>query len=105
MTCAEFPGKTGASAPVRSVRRGQMTSAHGANDMATGPSSGVLRHLRRAAFRGDADALTDAQLLERFLAQRDEAAFEALVRRHGPLVLGVCRRVLRHPQDSEDAFQ
>src|SRR5947209_20350389 len=82
-----------------------MTSAHGASDMATGPSNGVLRHLRRAAFLGDGDALTDAQLLERFLTQRDESAFEVLVRRHGPMVLGVCRRVLRHPQDAEDAIQ
>jgi RNA polymerase sigma factor (sigma-70 family) len=48
---------------------------------------------------------TDAQLLGRVVAGRDEAAFEVLVRRHGPKVLGICRRVLRHEHDAEDAFQ
>jgi RNA polymerase sigma factor (sigma-70 family) len=65
----------------------------------------VLRHLRRAALRPNGAGLTDGQLLERFLGRRDEAAFEALVRRHGPMVLSVCRRVLRHEHDAEDAFQ
>src|SRR5947209_1857639 len=66
---------------------------------------GVLRHLRRLALPAGRAALTDGQLLERFVATRDEAAFEAIVRRHGPMVLGVCRRVLPGVQDAEDAFQ
>jgi DNA-directed RNA polymerase specialized sigma24 family protein len=65
----------------------------------------VLRQLRRAAFLHARDGPTDAHLLESFLALRDEVAFEALLRRHGPMVLGICRRVLRHEQDAEDAFQ
>jgi RNA polymerase sigma factor (sigma-70 family) len=48
---------------------------------------------------------SDAGLLARFVAARDEAAFGELVLRHGPMVLGVCRRILRNPHDVEDAFQ
>jgi RNA polymerase sigma-70 factor (ECF subfamily) len=50
-------------------------------------------------------SLTDGQLLECFVARREEAAFAALVRRHGPMVLGVCRRILDHSHDADDAFQ
>jgi DNA-directed RNA polymerase specialized sigma24 family protein len=65
----------------------------------------VLQHIRRLAGTRRAAQPLDAQLLERFTAQRDEAAFAALVRRHGPMVLNVCRSVLHHEQDTEDAFQ
>jgi DNA-directed RNA polymerase specialized sigma24 family protein len=64
----------------------------------------VVRHLRRAALAAAGDDLTDAQLLGTFLAHRDASAFEALLRRHGPMVWGVCRRVLGEA-DAEDAFQ
>ncbi len=73
--------------------------------MATGPLGGVLHHLRRAALLQEGGGLADGQLLECFLTRRDESAFEALLQRHGPMVWGVCRRVLRHTHDAEDAFQ
>ena len=69
------------------------------------PPSRIIRHLRSYALRQAAGGLEDAQLLERFLAEHDEAAFEALVRRYGPMVFGVCRRVLGQRHDAEDAFQ
>jgi RNA polymerase sigma factor (sigma-70 family) len=65
----------------------------------------VLRHLRRAALLDRGDGPSDCRLLDAFLTRRDEAAFEALLRRHGPMVLGVCRRVLHNRHDAEDAFQ
>lgn len=64
----------------------------------------VLRHVRRL-WEIRHPPVPDAQLLERFARRGDEAAFAALVQRHGPTVLGVCRRVLRHDQDAEDVFQ
>jgi RNA polymerase sigma factor (sigma-70 family) len=64
----------------------------------------VLHHLRTSSVLFNAN-VTDAQLLEQFLVRRDESAFEAIVRRHGPMVLGVCQRLLRNIQDAEDAFQ
>ncbi|HEV3079397.1 MAG TPA: sigma-70 family RNA polymerase sigma factor [Gemmataceae bacterium] len=73
--------------------------------MPTGQWSGVLRQIRRAALLQEDGELADGQLLDHFLAHRDETAFEALVRRHGPMVMGVCRRVLRNSHDAEDAFQ
>ncbi len=64
----------------------------------------LLPHLRRVALARDAQT-GDAALLGEFVATRDEAAFAALVRRHGPMVLGVCRRVIGDPHLAEDAFQ
>src|SRR5262249_2558239 len=65
----------------------------------------VLNPILHAALRHDAADTTDGELLERYLGQRDEAAFELLARRHAPMVLAVCRRIVGHSQDAEDAFQ
>jgi RNA polymerase sigma factor (sigma-70 family) len=65
----------------------------------------VLRHLRRLTDAQGVRDLTDGELLERFHDRREEVAFAALVERHGPLVWGVCRRVLHDPHLAEDAFQ
>jgi RNA polymerase sigma factor (sigma-70 family) len=64
-----------------------------------------LRHLRRVADLQGPDRPTDAELLDRFAVARDQGAFELLVWRHGPMVLNLCRNLLRHEHDAEDAFQ
>jgi len=73
--------------------------------MATSQISEVIQYLRRTVLLRDGAGLTDGQLLEDYISGRDEAALAALVRRHGPMVWGVCRRVLRNYHDAEDAFQ
>jgi RNA polymerase sigma factor (sigma-70 family) len=73
--------------------------------MAAGQLDCVIRHIRKVARAGQVSQIADAELLERFMSHRDERAFELLVRRHGPMVLGVCKRVLRNESDAEDAFQ
>ena len=65
----------------------------------------AIHDLRTLFGVGTLAGLSDGQLLDRFVSRRDEAAFEALVLRHGPMVWGVCRRVLRHHHDAEDALQ
>jgi len=73
--------------------------------MAPERSNCLVAYIHRLARRGHDDCPTDRELLDRFVAHRDEGAVSALVQRYGPLVLGVCRRVLRNHQDAEDAFQ
>ena len=65
----------------------------------------ALRQINRLFVEGVVAGLSDAQLLERFLTHGDAGAFEALVGRHGPMVLSVCRGILRDPHAAEDAFQ
>ncbi len=73
--------------------------------MPSSPLGKYLTHLRGILSRREGAEDTDGQLLERYLSQSDECAFEMLLRRHGPMVLGVCRRVLGNSHDAEDAFQ
>src|SRR5438445_12631198 len=74
--------------------------------MATNQLRRVIQTLRGGtALPQDGAGLTDGQLLESYVGSREEAALAALVHRHGPMVWGVCRRVLRSHQDAEDAFQ
>lgn len=65
----------------------------------------VIRHLRRVVLLHDLADLSDGQLLEMFVLQKDQGAFEALVRRYGSMVMKVCRRVIGDYHDAEDAFQ
>jgi RNA polymerase sigma factor (sigma-70 family) len=71
------------------------------------PASGnnLLPSLRRQALSGDGGDVADGQLLELFIVHKEENAFRALLQRHGPMVMGVCRRVLHNSHDAEDAFQ
>src|SRR5205085_10735985 len=80
------------------------TRDRGAADMTTAPFGTLLRHLEKTA-GGCGPQRTDRELLDDFAAGGSEAAFAALVSRHGPMVLRAARRVLRHEQDAEDAFQ
>ena len=76
--------------------------------MASGFPGDAIHQVNRLFLTGTVGALTDGQLLERFATRRGEtaeAAFEGLVARHGPMVLRVCRGVLRDTHDVEDAFQ
>jgi RNA polymerase sigma factor (sigma-70 family) len=65
----------------------------------------VFRRIERIFAGGSIAGLSEGELLDRFAIRGDEAAFEAILARHGPMVLGICRRVLRDENDAEDAFQ
>ena len=73
--------------------------------MSSGQRALALDSMRRLFDSGTAIGLSDGQLLERFISARDETAFEAILRRHGPMVLGVCRRAISDQDDVDDAFQ
>src|SRR5437764_1271455 len=73
--------------------------------MADGVLTGFLHRLRWSLNPRGSDEATDTELLRRFLENREEEAFAALVRRHGPMVLNVCRRLVQNSADAEDAFQ
>src|SRR6516165_5992914 len=76
-----------------------------AASMSEGDANSFLHHVRHLIGSVPGAALSDGQLLEQFLSRRDESAVEVLVRRYGPLVFGVCRRVLREAHAAEDVFQ
>src|SRR5262249_28781604 len=73
--------------------------------MPTGQLTPVLRYLVKISATAAGARLSDGQLLNQFVHNEDESAFATLVRRHGPMVLAVCRRVLRDVHEAEDAFQ
>src|SRR5579875_3618395 len=73
--------------------------------MASGQFAVACRQVGRLFGQGTTAGLGEGQLLDRFVARRDDAAFEAIVARHGPAVLAVCRSLLRDPNDVDDAFQ
>jgi RNA polymerase sigma factor (sigma-70 family) len=73
--------------------------------MAHGQSDNVLEYIRKLVAGETTGRLPDRELLDRFIQYRDEAAFTGLVQRYGPMVLNVCRRVLGHIDEAEDAWQ
>src|SRR5437870_3070548 len=91
------------SLPPRAGTTRERATPRSAVVMARGYLSPVMQFLR--SMTGAVSDALDDELLRRFAMQRDEAAFANLVQRHGPMVLGVCQRVLGNVHDAEDAFQ
>src|SRR5690348_12582228 len=90
---------------LRALIEGQASGFRECFLMAHRAMASLLRHIRKlAGGRSDFD-VSDGQLLQRFAVLRDEEAFAVLLLRHGPMVLGVCQRLLDNPADAEDVFQ
>jgi RNA polymerase sigma factor (sigma-70 family) len=85
--------------------QGASVAMQGKGGQPTSQMSEVIHNLRRTVLLRDGAGLTDGQLLEDYISRRENAALEVLVRRHGPMVWGVCCRVLRDYHEAEDAFQ
>src|SRR5262245_22000599 len=73
--------------------------------MASGQFGSVLRHIRGLIGASEGAEQTDGMLLDRFIRQQDESAFETLMQRHGRMVLGLCRSILHDAHDADDGFQ
>src|SRR5690242_20640383 len=93
------------SRPRRGLARGAGRGARMGNRTRGQGSGELVRRLGRLFRDGTVIGLSESELIDRFVRGRDEMAFEALLARHGPMVLGVCRQLLRDPNDVDDAFQ
>ncbi len=91
-------------ATAATILRGTISSATGPLSMGSSLDS-VLGRLRKVAAVQALGGLSDRELVERFVGSHDESAFTVLIERHGPMVLGVCRRALPNRHDAEDACQ
>src|SRR5215472_1982195 len=106
MWCRPMNGvRWGCAAKIADAPPAPAAVSDGESAMSTALMDRVARHVRAAALGRGGEGPSDGELLECFVRQRDELAFAALVRRHGPMVLGLCRRVVGNPHDAEDAFQ